>query len=92
MIDDITKRKEMEEKLKESYEETKKALKREKKFIESTAHYFRNPILIASGYLEIELERELSEEDRKNIEGIKRAVERLSRTVENVVTRGEIHD
>ncbi len=56
MIDDMTKRKETEEKLKKSYEETKRALERERKaldrerdFILKTAHYFRNPILIARG-------------------------------------------
>ena len=80
MIDDITKRKEMEEELQKSYEETKMALEGEKKFIEKTSHNFFNPLCIAKGYIALQLERDIPEETRKEVESVKRAIERIKKS------------
>ncbi len=85
-------KREMEGEIKGPYEEAKRALERERKFIEDTSHYFFNPICVAKGYLDLHLQRDMSEEARGELEAIKRAVERIERTVKNVVTRGEIHE
>ena len=88
MIDDITKRKEVEEELQKSYEETKMALEREREFIEKTSHNFFNPLCIAKGYIALQLERDIPEETRKEVESAKRAVERIEEIVKKSVGRG----
>ena len=45
------KKREMEGEIRGSYEEAKRALEKERKFIEDTSHYFFNPICVAKGYL-----------------------------------------
>lgn len=92
--DEITdeEKREMEGEIKGLYEETKRALERGKKFIEDTSHYFFNPICVAKGHLDLHPQRDMLEEERGELEAVKRAVERIERTVKNVVTRDGIHE
>lgn len=66
------------------------ALKTE--FVKEISHTFFNPLCIAKGYIDLQLERAIPEEMRKEIEAAKRAIERIERIVKNVVTRGEMHE
>ncbi len=84
-IRDITKIKEIEL-------HAKKIVKREKIFREDVSHYFFNPLVIADGYLQLLLNEEQGGEERRRLEAIKAAVERIETVVKNTVIRGRIEE
>jgi len=81
---DITERKRAEREL-------ERALEEERQFKAKTAHYFFNPLCIAKGYLELVMS-EVEDNQREKLEAVRQAVERIENVVENVVTKGEIHE
>lgn len=81
VIKDITRIKEMELC-------TKKILKKEEIFRENVSHYFFNPLVIAKGYLQLLLNEDVGKKERKKLEAIKTAVERIEAVVKNTVTKG----
>lgn len=85
IIRDITKIKEMELR-------AKKILKREELFRENVSHYFFNPLMIAEGYLQLLLDEEIGNKERRKLEAIKAAVERIETVVKNTITRGKIEE
>ncbi len=85
VIKDITRIKEMELC-------TKKILKKEEIFRENVSHYFFNPLVIAKGYLQLLLNEDVGKKERKKLEAIKTAVERIESVVKNTVTRGKIEE
>ena len=73
--------------LNEARVQREQAVEREKRFIEEISHYFFNPLCVAKGYLLL-LERNVArDEQKKDIEGVKRAVERIENMVIDVVGR-----
>ena len=52
--------------------------------------YFFNPIIIAKGYLDLLMDKELSQEDKIKVEKIKTAIERIEAVVRNIIINGEI--
>ena len=61
-------------------------------FKENMSHYFFNPIIIAKGYLDLLMEGNLSKKERKNVEKVKEAVERIEKVVRNIVFEGRIEE
>lgn len=84
-IRDVTKIREME-----LY--AKKICKREKLFRENVSHYFFNPLVIAGGYLQLLLDEKQSGEEKRKLEAIKTAVERIEAVVKNTVNGGKIEE
>ncbi len=64
--------------------------KKMKLFKQNIAHYFFNPIIIAKGYLDLLMDKELSQEDKIKVEKIKTAIERIEAVVRNIIINGEI--
>ena len=64
-----------------------RAVEREKRFIEEISHYFFNPLCVAKGYLLLLERNVVRDEQKKDIEGVKRAVERIENMVMDVVGR-----
>jgi len=81
---DITEKKHAEE-------EMQRALKQEREFKLRTAHYFFNPISIAKGYIDVMMD-EIEEDQKKRLEVIRHAIERVESVVKNIVTKGEIRE
>lgn len=69
-----------------------KGTKKRKKVYRGHIPLFFQSYMRRKGILDLHLQRDMSEEARGEIEAIKRAVERIERTVKNVVRRGEIHE
>jgi len=88
---DITKRKEMEDKLKDANERMKRVLEKEKKFLEEVSHYFFNPLCIAKGYLELSIPN-ADPSLRKKLETTKQAVIRVENVVKHIVMEGKIYE
>ncbi len=88
---DITKRKEMEEKLRKANIKMRKALEKEKKFLEEISHYFFNPLCIAKGYLDLSIPYADPSLKRK-LEITKEAVTRVENVVKHIVTEGRIYE
>ena len=88
---DITRRKEMEEKIKEANKKMQKALERERKFLEEISHYFFNPLCIAKGYLDLSIPN-ADPSLRRKLEITKQAVTRVENVVKHIVTEGKIYE
>ena len=68
--------------------ERERAVEREKRFIEEVSHSFFNPLCVAKGYLVL-LEGKMShDEQRKDLEVARRAIERIENMLIDVVCRG----
>ncbi|KAA0000224.1 MAG: hypothetical protein FE047_01880 [Thermoplasmata archaeon] len=67
-----------------------RAYEKMKIFKERIAHHFFNPLVIAKGYLNLLLEKNLDADDKAQLEKIKTAVERVEAVVKNIVINGEI--
>ena len=88
---DITKKKEMEIKLKETNERMRKTLEKEKRFLEEISHYFFNPLCIAKGYLDLSIP--FAEESlRRKLEITKEAIIRVENVVKHIVMEGKIYE
>ncbi|MBC7081511.1 MAG: PAS domain S-box protein [Thermoplasmatales archaeon] len=88
---DITKKKEMEMKLRESNEKMRKTLEKEKRFLEEISHYFFNPLCIAKGYLDLSIP--CAEESlRRKLEITKEAIIRVENVVKHIVMEGKIYE
>ncbi|MCD6480981.1 MAG: PAS domain S-box protein [Thermoplasmata archaeon] len=90
-IIDITRRKEMEDKLKDANERMQKVLEKERKFLEEVSHYFFNPLCIAKGYLELSIPN-ADPALRKKLETTKQAVIRVENVVKHIVMEGKIYE
>ncbi len=88
---DITKKKEMEIKLRESNEKMRKTLEKEKRFLEEISHYFFNLLCIAKGYLDLSIP--CAEESlRRKLEITKEAIIRVENVVKHIVMEGKIYE
>lgn len=85
IIKDITRLKEMEL-------NAKKILEREKIFRENVSHYFFNPLVIAEGYIHLLLDEKIGVKERKKLEAIKTAIERIESVVKNTIRSGRIEE
>jgi PAS domain S-box-containing protein len=91
IIRDNTQRKQAEKERERAMEEMHRALALEKRFKADAAHFFLNPIAICKGYMEIAL-AEMGDTPGEKIRKAKRAIQRIEAVIENVVTKGEIHE
>lgn len=78
--------------LDEACVQREQAVEREKRFIEEISHYFFNPLCVAKGYLLLLERNVVRDEQKKDIEGVKRAVERIENMVIDVVGREDGQD
>jgi sensor histidine kinase regulating citrate/malate metabolism len=78
--------------IKKIEEHAYQVLSREKQFRESVSHYFFNPIVIAKGYLHLLLQSEKNCEDKRKLEAIQEAIERIEAVVKNTVANGKIEE
>ncbi len=88
---DVTKRKEMEDKIKDVNKKMKRVLEKERKFLEEVSHYFFNPLCIAKGYLELSIPN-ADPALRKKLETTKQAVIRVENVVKHIVMEGKIYE
>lgn len=88
---DVSREKQMEEKLHLSRKQMEDVAERERRFIEDLSHYFFNPLCIAKGYIDLSL-REASPTLRRKLEITREAVDRVETVVKHVVTEGRIYE
>ena len=72
-------------------DEKNDALKKEMQFKLDTAHYFFNPICVAEGNLDLAI-RDAPEAIKEELRNAQIAVQRIKKTVINVVEIGKIHE
>ena len=73
-------------------EEVRKAFYREKIFRESISHHFFNPLVIARGYIQLVMDSMPESDERKRLEGAKKALGRIEAVVKNVIKNGDIKE
>ncbi|MDD3492146.1 MAG: PAS domain S-box protein [Candidatus Thermoplasmatota archaeon] len=88
---DVSREKQMEEKLHLSRKQMEDVAERERRFIEDLSHYFFNPLCIAKGYIDLSL-READPALRRKLEITREAVDRVETVVKHVVTEGRIYE
>ena len=59
-------------------------------FKENISHYFFNPLIIAKGYLDLLLGKEIDKEDKIKIRKVKNAIERIENVIRNIVVEDRI--
>ena len=59
-------------------------------FKENISHYFFNPLIIAKGYLDLLLDKEIDKEDKIKIRKVKNAIERIENVIRNIVVEDRI--
>lgn len=69
-----------------------RAYEKVKLFKERVAHHFFNPLVIAKGYLNLLLAKNLDADSKESIEKAKTAIERIEAVVKNIVINGEISE
>ena len=81
-----------DDELKKMEEEIDKMQKRFESFKENMSHYFFNPLVIAKGYLDLLMEKDLEKDEKESIIKIKNAIDRIENVVKNIVIEGKIKE
>jgi PAS domain S-box-containing protein len=87
----VLQQRQAEEEREKAMAEMERALELEKHFKADAAHFFLNPIAIAKGYMEIAME-EMPDKPEEKISRAQRAIKRVENVIQNIVTKGEIHE
>jgi PAS domain S-box-containing protein len=90
---DITKRKQAEEEIREALEQQKELYQMKSRFVSMTSHEFRTPlatIMSSAELLKYYSDRMPPEERAEVIESIEKAVKRMTRMLEDILTIGKV--
>ena len=90
---DITKRKQAEEDIREALEQQKELYQLKSRFVSMTSHEFRTPlatIMSSAELLKYYSDRMPAEERAEIIESIEKAVKRMTRMLEDILTIGKV--